>query len=281
LCRVREIRQEFAEMNEDELRALLGSNPAEPKRGWRCPDDNQLAGYVNKQIDDGRKRKLEAHFADCKACLETLAFVAQMLDEPAIEPVPASLVVKARQLADHKPSVIWRWVYVASAVCLVIVTTFIVWNFRTQRSKPPSNDIVAQKHQPARPTEPLPTNIGVSRPENNAPAPKARATETRAPELRGESDQLKPTLIFPREGSTIEMGQPIRWKPVIDVSFYEVNVVTEDGGSAFNERTNSTQFQLHTAELRPGRKYFVRVVAHLKFDRTVTSDLVGFRVAGP
>ncbi|HEY3039914.1 MAG TPA: hypothetical protein VGJ66_14325 [Pyrinomonadaceae bacterium] len=94
-------------MEEKELTRLLRSNVDATKRGWRCPDDNQLAAYVNRQVAEPGRQKLEAHFASCKACLETLAFVAQAFDEPSAYSVPAHLLARARSLADNKRPVVW------------------------------------------------------------------------------------------------------------------------------------------------------------------------------
>jgi hypothetical protein len=269
-------------MEEKELTALLRRRTDATKRGWRCPDDNQLAAYVNRQISEVRRKKLEAHFADCKACLETLAYVSQAFDEPSVESVPAHLIARARSLAEDKRPVVWRWALAAATACVLVIAALIVWNSRTNRNVIPPGNLVAQQHEPDRPSEPLPANIDTSRPENNSPPPKSKTTKTRAPVVRGKNDQLKPALIFPRDGSVVKIGQQLlRWKPVADVSFYEIKVVTEDGSPVVTERTSNTELQLNTTALRLGGKYFVTVVAHLNGDRTVRSAPISFPLRRP
>ncbi|HEV8369120.1 MAG TPA: zf-HC2 domain-containing protein [Pyrinomonadaceae bacterium] len=269
-------------MEEKELTRLLRSNIDATKRGWRCPDDNQLAAYVNRQVADPRRQKLEAHFANCKACLETLAFVAQAFDESPVQSVPAHLLARARSLADDKRPVVWRWAFAAATACALIIAALIVWNSRANRNAVPPEDLVAQQKQPERAPEPLPVGVTPTRPENNLQAPKPKPTESRAPVVRGQEDRSTPTLIFPRNGSVIRLAQQsIRWKAVANVSFYDIKVVTEDGSPVVNESTNNTEIQLNTAGLQVGGKYFVTVVAHLSGDRTARSEMVSFRVGGP
>ena len=269
-------------MEEKELTRLLRSNADSTKRRWRCPDDNQLAAYVNRQVAEPGKQKLEAHFANCKACLETLAFVAHAFDEPSAYSVPVHLLARARSLSDDRRPVVWRWAFAAASACVLIIAALIVWNYRANRSVIPPDDLVAQQKQPERTSEPLPIGVTPSRPENSSPAPKPKPTEVRAPVVRGEEDQLKPTLISPRNGSVIKLAQQsLRWQSVAGVSFYEIKVVTENGGSVVNERTNNTEIQLNTAQLQVGGKYYVTVVAHLSGDREARSEPVSFRVARP
>ena len=267
-------------MSEKELTTLLRSQiRRNTKRGWRCPDNNQLAAYLNGQSDQKRST-LEAHFADCKSCLETLAFLTRTVDEPALESVPSHLISKARSLAVKKPITTWRWAFAAATACLLLVFSIAVWKIRSVQNQTPPTDLIAQKTEPPRPVEIASPTTKPSRNEPIPPVQKPKPTEGRAPLVRGENDQLKPTLISPREGSVLRSAQqPIRWQPVADASFYEVSVVSEDGSPVFTERTSNTEFQMKG--LPDGGKFFVRVVAHLSGGRTVRSDLVGFRLSAP
>jgi hypothetical protein len=119
-----------------ELAALLKNRGELTKRGWRCPDDNALAGYINKQLDEEQGQKLEVHFADCKPCLEVLAFLAKTTDEPANDSVPAHLLTRARALASVKPSLggrRWRWAMTAAAACLAVVFSRLLFGNHAHR----------------------------------------------------------------------------------------------------------------------------------------------------
>src|SRR4029079_8492468 len=251
-------------MDEREITNLLRSDAVDSKRGFRCPDDNQLAAYINKQLSTDRKRNLENHFADCKACLETLSFLTTEVGEPEL--VPAQLLARARSLASPKPSPLWRWRWAmaTATACLLIVVGFVIWRSRTPQ-KP--TDFVAQT---------LPTfDNPIVGPPMEPPKPqvspstqKPRPAETQVPTVRGTGDELKPAVLFPREGSTVVLSrQPLRWKPVEGATFYEVKLLAEDGATVLTERTSNTELQVSKAV--GSGKYFARVIAHLAGDRTV------------
>jgi hypothetical protein len=283
---VREMRRENSTMSERELTALLRSKKrGNSKRGWRCPDDNKLAAYVNGQLANERK-SFEAHFANCTTCLETLSFLAQSVDEP-LEAVPANLLARARSLGDKKPVVVWRWRWAmaTAAACVLIFALLAVWRSRVQDQSKPT-DLVALQRQPERPNAQLPSVVQTPAPQPTAaldkPVQPPHPTESRAPVVRGSEDQLKPTVVFPQDGTVVKLGQqPLRWKLVADASFYEVKIVSEDGSAVVTESTNNAEFQIDKPALQPGHKYFVKIVAHLTGGRTVTSGPVSFRVAAP
>ncbi|HJX93768.1 MAG TPA: hypothetical protein VJ372_24945 [Pyrinomonadaceae bacterium] len=273
-------------MSERELTTLLQSKKrGNPKRGWRCPDNNKLAAYVNGQLANERK-SLETHFANCTACLETLSFLAQSVDEP-LEAVPANLLARARSLGNKQPAVVWRWRWAmaTAAACLLIVVLLAVWKSRVL-DQPKPGDMVAQQHQPERPSNQLPAVMQTPAPQPTAalykPVQTPHPIESRVPVVRGSENQLKPTVVFPRDGAVVKVGQqPLRWKPVADATFYEVKIVSEDGSSVVTEITNNAELQVNKPALQAGHKYFVKIVAHLSGGRTVTSGPVSFRVATP
>ena len=39
------------------------------RRGWRCPDETQLAAYVTQGLAGSRRSSVEGHLADCDFCL--------------------------------------------------------------------------------------------------------------------------------------------------------------------------------------------------------------------
>ena len=188
-------------MSERELTALLRSKKrGNPKRGWRCPDNNKLAAYVNGQLANERK-SLETHFANCTACLETLSFLAQSVDEP-LEAVPANLLARARSLGNKKPVVVWRWRWAmaTATACLLMVVLLAVWRARVQDQSIPT-DLVAQQHQPDQPNIQLPSVEQTAKSQPTAtsgkPVQSPHPIELRAPVIRGPEDQLKPSCCFP------------------------------------------------------------------------------------
>jgi hypothetical protein len=57
------------------LRVLIGEAALAPD----CPDDSELAGYLDRALTGPRTRVLEAHFDRCRFCRE-LVFMLAGLD---------------------------------------------------------------------------------------------------------------------------------------------------------------------------------------------------------
>jgi hypothetical protein len=267
-------------MDEKELTTLLRSQDfKQSSRTWRCPDENQLAAYVNGQLPD--RRKLERHLADCKHCLETTSFLLGQFDPD--ESVPAAVLARARRLGENVRPVKWNWGWAAAgaSACLLIVTSIILWqSWSAKAPKPPASDLVAQRNESPLPTGKPPANDNSSRSVVSPHVVKPKVKETQTPIVRGTSTGPRLLLIFPREGSTLHAPiQPIRWLPIPDATFYEVKVVTLDGAAVAAPSTNETELLLPFDALTPGSTYYVTVVAHLSGNRTIRSEPVKFRVA--
>ena len=266
-------------MNDQELIELLRSHDQAVTRGWRCPDENLLAAYIHKQLSEEKRRQLDSHFASCNACLETLGLLIGAKETPR-EEVPAALLVRARSLAEFKPGAVWRWRWAlaTATACALIVVLLSIWRARDSQYTPGTDDLVAMKTEPT-PEQLIPPSVKPSVPSPGLVVQKPKSSEKLAPVLRGANDELKPTLIFPREGANVNIQQQsIRWTAVAEASFYEVTIVAPDGGHILTQPTNATEFSLRAQNLPIGGKYFVSVTAHLNGNRTVKSDLVGFHV---
>ena len=265
-------------MDERELTNLLRTDENPGERGSRCPDSNQLAAYVNKQLSPEKKERLEKHFADCRACLEALAFLTTEMEEPGL--VPPQLLVRARALARRpEPSPVWRWGWAlaATTACLLFFVAFIFW---TSRSTQTPNNLVAQVNDTSTASQSPTPAIEVSSRETATPSPKSRLSKSNIPLVRGANDTLKPVLVLPKDGATLRVGdQTLQWKAIPDTDFYELKIVTEDGRPVLAERTNQTHYLVAGSLLQSGTKYFVRVDAHLNGGRSVRSELVTFKVS--
>jgi hypothetical protein len=266
-------------MEEKELTTLLRSDDfKQSSRTWRCPDENQLAAYVNGQPVD--RRKLEKHLADCKACLETTTLL--VAEFAGSQSVPPALVARARSLGDNVRAVRWNWGWTAAAAtaCVLIVLSIVFWQVRSAKAPSPASDLIAQRNQsPSSTTEPA-VNINSYPATSSPPALKPKAKEVQTPAVRGTNAGQKVNVMFPREGSTVRLPvQTIRWLAVPDAAFYEVKVVTEDGAAVTAPSTSNTELLLPFDALKPGSTYYVTVVAHLSGNRTIRSEPVKFRVA--
>ena len=269
-------------MDEQELRRLLRSDQGfRKRRGWRCPDENQLTGYVSGRLGEKTRATLDTHFAGCDSCRSTIAFLVQSAEWPDAEPAPTRLVSRARTLVKTRGTVWrWRWAMATAAVaCAVILVGLISWQLRKNATQnPDTSTFVAQQREPEH-------YITQSSPETAQPAlpraiPKPKPTETLAPTVRGGADLLAPALVSPREGELLKADKlAFTWKPVENAVSYEVKVADLQGGSILSGSTTVSHLNPgDTAQLSPG-KYFVTIVAHLRDSRTVRSKLVSFRIA--
>jgi len=272
------VRKILKTMEENELRQLLESDRAQTTRGWRCPDDLELARYVGQQLDLEIRRKFEAHVAGCSSCLHTIGFLVAAEEWPAAVPIPPHLVARARDLARTRPRADRRWRWAISAAvtaCVLLIAAFVFFQSTSQESvKPPSVDLVAQ-YQPTQPIAQPISSIDSRRLEP-LPIQKPKTQETQAPSIRRETGEFTPTLQFPREGDVLKREQlNFSWRPLSGAVSYEIKVVTEEGALVFSETTPQVQLR---KQLPPG-KYFATVVAHMPDGRTARSKMVvKFRV---
>jgi len=254
-------------MDEKDLISMLKTRKIRrAPRGWLCPDEAQLAAYVDGRSDVQTREHLEQHLADCDFCLGQVGFLARAEAAAVLENVPELLLARAKELAPSageavlKPA--WRWAAVAAATaCLVLVVAL-------RRPHVPAPSL------PPRP--PAPTVEAPSPPSGPAlEAPGAPETVRRTPK-----GAVLLTLLFPSDGSILSSKDlEFRWKPVRHSLFYDVRVVTAEGDLLWEGRAEASQARLPDhVHLQPGRKYFVWVRAYLAEGKTLKSAVVGFSV---
>jgi len=94
-----------------------------------CPEPTLLAAFVDRRLDDARRRAVEAHLVDCAACRDIVIESTELLDELV---APAPRVVS---LAVERDAVARRWTrpapLLALAASIVLVTAASWWYART------------------------------------------------------------------------------------------------------------------------------------------------------
>ena len=266
-------------MDEQQLKQLLQSRRS-PRRGFGCPDENQLAAYVEGQLTAKVRSKLERHFSSCESCLDAIAFLAQSTELSDSEPVPAYVVARARGLVTTKRRG-WRWewaVATAAAACVLLVVSLIVFKSRVH-----DEPLVAQNVE----RSPAVVNTPTPEPPRPVPTRSASRTETnreQTPSVRGANrseGEFKPRLLFPHEGSVVSRRElDCRWQAIPDAQSYTVRVSGLDGSLLVEEETKESRLKLNDDErFKNDGSYYLTVVAHLSNGRTVTSDLIKFRIA--
>jgi len=253
-------------MDEKKLGRLLRAKKIKAlSRGWRCPDETQLAGYVDARLSESDKNRLESHLAECDYCLGQVAALLRLEGAAMPDSVPPALLARARDLvpAPAPPSVwpVARWGAVAAVTaCIAVVTA--VWIHRQESETP------------------LPPTPGMQSPAISTPAPPAVAPPATTPR---EVRTVKPAgpslqLLAPREGLALPPeARDFRWTRVPASLYYEVRVMSADGDLVWEGRAEGNQARLpENVQLVSGTRYFVSVRAFLPDGKSLTSPVVRF-----
>ena len=276
-------------MDEKSLKELLRRQSSRPvRRGWRCPDEMQLAAYAERKLQGSSRDFVEKHVADCEFCLSQISFLVHAAEQTDSAEVPTSVLRRARNLVPEKSGRMtnwgWRWAAASAAAAgLVLLLAFIALRFQTEQAvNAPDGPLVAQQHPPD--IVPVPqTTTALPRSAIPHSAEKLRPAEPVTPEIRRETQDLLPTIVFPRNGTTLRRSElDFRWQPLADTVFYDIRVVTAEGDLVLETKTEDTHLRIaDNIPLQPGAKYFVSVRAHLRQGKTVKSGLVSFQISEP
>jgi hypothetical protein len=274
-------------MDEKNIREFFQSRgETAVRRGWRCPDELQLAAYLERHLSGRTLNSIEGHLADCEFCRGQIAFLTQSADWTMSEEIPVAALRQARALVPPKstnPGLLgWRWAAVSVAgLSVIILFTFIALRFQRQRVNAPSEPLIAQQHQPELAPPIVETSPVIAPPAPTRTSEKPRSARPAAPETRRQTQPQQPTVVFPRNGTTVGKNElDIRWQPFAEAIFYDVRVVTTEGTLVFESKTADTHLRISDdSQLQSGTKYFVSVRAHLGQEHSVKSDPVSFRIS--
>jgi hypothetical protein len=276
-------------MEDTEIKELLQvRHDRAGRRGWRCPDETELAAYVAQRLSGSGRNSVEAHLADCDFCLGQLAFLTKSADWVNPEAVPADLLSRARKLVTREPRKVinlgWRWAVSAAAVaCFALLFVLVALQLRQQPSVSSTTGPLIAQTSPQPVTSPqitvAPPALGLE-PTRPVPTPKTKSNQS--PIVRGDTvEELLPKLISPREGAILRREDlEFRWQPVSGAIFYEVRVMSAEGDLVFEGQTENTSLKPGaTAPLVPGMKYFATIRAQLRQGQAAKSSLVSFKLA--
>ena len=227
---------------------------------FRCPDEHDLAAYVDQQLIGAERERVESHLAKCDSCLQQVGFLIKQSQGVAAS-APAWLVHRAEQLetAAHKDAPFgWKWVGVAAAIALVALG-LAVW-------------------RQARPNIDAHSTTLATIQQRSAPALRDEVRPEAESAVRSQSPPASlPILLSPQPGAIVHPSDfSIRWEAVPNAVAYEVRVVTADGDLVWHKRVRENWVKTPKQTLRPGTKYFVWVRAWLADGKTQQSAAVGF-----
>ena len=272
-------------MDEKQIKEILQSERSfEPRSGLTCPEENKLAAFVEGQLTGSERSKFERHVSNCQSCLAAIGFLTRSAEWDDRPEIPPYLVARARRLADANRRIAWRWQWAvagAAAACILLALSFAIFKSRVQHpSTSVDGPLVAQNQQTPESAVSTPTI------ESPPPAPirsvtKPKPNEDQSAVVRGNEDQLRPRLMFPRNGAIVRKRDlQFRWAPVEDATSYTVRLVKADGSLIREIEAKVPALTLSDdVELAPNTTYYVRVVAHTSDGRGKESDIVRFRVA--
>jgi hypothetical protein len=266
-------------MDEKELtRRLRAWEPARDHAGWRCPDEARLAAYVEHRLPVTDQARIEAHLADCAACLGQVAFLIRQ-PAGAVSSVDPQVLSRARDLVPPVRSFwavpLMRWDTVTAAAACVVLAVGL---FRLQAPQAP----LVEPRAPAAPATVAPARS--LRAEIPAPSAAVRQPAPRpAPAVRNSvGTAMAFHLLFPAENATLSpLDLKLQWNAVPGAAYYEAQVMTDEGNVAWSARTATTSVRLpgDGASLQAGKKYFVWIRAYLAGGGTMKSAAVSFHIA--
>lgn len=235
-------------MNPDHLISLLAAGTTDDlMQSPACPDEHQIAGYVDGGLDAAAREQVELHIADCRRCLALVGLLCRERDADAIRRVPDGAVAPTPVRVTKRPMPRWRlapqW---AAAAALVLAVPLL-----------------------------LQTGRNLDRGVEGQGRPEPSVTRTLAPTANGLQ------VLSPGDGASVDPRRlSFRWTEVSGSPFYDVRIVTDAGDVVVQQRVTGTTWQLPAQlNLQPGAEYFVRIDAYPSGDKAVSSDHVPFRVS--
>jgi len=233
----------MSNIEQNQLKALLKRPEGQIERHPDCPDDYQLASYMEGGLSEREHSQFEAHLADCAFCIERVGALARAGESSSVDAVSEAVQKRSHSMPFSRQGTRW-----ATAALLVIAVGFIA------------------------------NRQSVERDGSIANAPEVtRATSERFIEQASPF----PEILSPREGGLVDPQSFVfRWKEVPGSLFYDIRIVSDDGAQIVSQRVWDTQWSLpDKTELQAGAEYFVRVDAFVSEGKAVSSEHTVFKVS--
>lgn len=235
-------------MNPDHLTSLLATGPtADPRRSATCPDEHEVAGYVDGGLGEATRQALERHLADCGHCLAVVGVLSRERHaaQPAAAPdsTAAQVRVPANGVRVRRGQFAPQW---AAAAVLVLAVPLLI-----QLSRSPDGGFEGQ----GRPAPAMTRNV--------------------------PSTVVELHILSPDAGAAVDARRlSFRWNEVPGTPYYDVRIVTDAGDVVVQERVAGTTWQPPAQlGLKTGAEYFVHVDAYPSGDKPLSSGHLPFRVA--
>jgi anti-sigma factor RsiW len=237
-----------AHMHPEDLTSLLAAGAKEsPRQSPACPDEHEIAGYVDGSLSPAAHGQMQLHLADCGHCLALVGLLCREQRAAAVEPAAEVVLPQSRALVTKSPQRRWRLAPQWAAAAALVLTLPLL--FQLGRN-------------PDRGDE------GQGRPD---------PTATRAPASAAAGLQV----LSPGSGTSTDSRQlSFRWTQVPGTPYYDIRIVTDAGDVVVQQRVTGTAWRPSPQlALQPGAEYFVHIDAYPSGDKSVSSGHVPFRVS--
>lgn len=229
----------------------------------QCPTEQQLAEYADQQSIGADRHRIERHLANCDRCLKQVGFLVRNAAGQT-QPVPEELFKRAERLGNppaRSTRLPLGWATVATGALAAMVAVFVLTN---RSDKPEARGRFNETAAP-------------SQPGKSAPAQKMTEHGT----VRGADSPAAPLILYPQEGQTARTaGLTFRWATAGGATFYELQVLSDDGDVIWETRSKSTAAELPGGvHLVKGRAYYVRLRIHTDHGTVEDTKAVSF-IAG-
>lgn len=231
---------------------------------WGCPDDAQLAGFVDQGLDSAGEASIVQHLARCAECRSQIAFLERMQRMDGESHLPATWLsrVEAITARDAKASTIRKWVPATGiALAAVIITAILLRSTSVPPRTIQTTAPIAQPQVIASAAAP-PQALGAERKHDRDVVRKA-----------GPDNSLQ--IASPTADSHIAPGGAIRWRSVENSMYYEVRLLSADGEVLWIAKVEASQTALPVDIRVPAeRKCFLIIRAFLADGKTVESEAI-------
>lgn len=228
-------------MDDKKLRGLF-HRPSSETWEWArtCPNEYEIAEYVDGTIGESTRDKLELHLADCERCTLLVGSLTR-LEIEVTGGVSSETLEKARRLVPAKTDRWTRYLPHLAAAAILVLAVGVVFTVR--------QDVIVRSESDYRTT-------------------------------RGATAAPQVEVIAPASGAGVSADEfEVRWTEIPGTRYYLVRIVTGSGALVTEQRVTETEWQPGSAvRLVAGQEYYVRVEAYPAVGPSTGSIHVPFTV---
>ena len=231
-----------------------------------CPNELQLAAYVEQQLIGVERSDVEQHITSCDDCLRQVSFL--MHAEPNLrERAPENLVHTAMKFGANRARVAstsWQWLTVATGAAAALALTFVVMERRAPVPVTPD------------PSKSLTGALSSGAEEHTTTSSSPSAGDN----LRGAEEAPDAVLISPVADEKVDASHlEFRWNPRGGTEYYEIELVSESGDAIWTGRTTALDLRLPShIHLERAKPYYVWLRLHTSHGTVEQSKAVRFTI---